>query len=636
MSSNNPTSPSSAVPAASLLSSSAPASSSHFPPHLQHPTTVSADPAVPTTTTTLTTTTTSSTTVGVSSKQPAATAIVYRIQIFPHREGFGNPLSGPLPPAGFNFSPIEMDLTPNVVVRIGRKVDRQKDKEGKDKKNAAAAAVMAAVAGGAGTSSAAPAAAPTARPSTAGTNGTTAPAPAAGTGATASTRASAAAAAAATGPSGTVIGNNDLEHILRVVERGSEPSENDADVMSPYAAAAQAAAQNGDTNAGDRRGSEAGPDASASAAASSSSSAAKTQPAAPKDFIAFRSKVVSRTHAELWLTEDGQVMFKDVGSSSGTFLNRLRLSPSGRESRPYPIKSGDVIQLGVDYQGRQDEIYKCVQMKVFVSQKSRDRPKTNPARLRLALKILLAAMNPGARDASDASCTDCCICLSTLSPQQALFLAPCSHCFHYRCVMPLLGSNIMFQCPLCRQVANLDANVVEEDNGGATDYLSSSSDDGLENGRSDDGRGGGGVGVTVDEEWARSILSFEGLSLADRSAQQRAAAAVAAAMAAAATGLPPSGAASGGGNVSAMFVDAPTSFAGEGGSPAVPASASAAQANGGLAGALGPSTASSASSLTSASSMDSSPMQYAGDVNAGRGAGGDPNDPTFMDVEEGA
>jgi pSer/pThr/pTyr-binding forkhead associated (FHA) protein len=47
-------------------------------------------------------------------------------------------------------------------------------------------------------------------------------------------------------------------------------------------------------------------------------------------------------------------MFRDVGSSSGSFLNRLRLSVSGKESKPYKIKSGDVIQLGVDYQGRQE------------------------------------------------------------------------------------------------------------------------------------------------------------------------------------------------------------------------------------------------------------------------------------------
>ncbi|KAJ3312874.1 hypothetical protein HDU76_002783 [Blyttiomyces sp. JEL0837] len=179
-------------------------------------------------------------------------------------------------------------------------------------------------------------------------------------------------------------------------------------------------------------------------------------------------------------------MLRDVGSSSGTFLNRLRLSPSGKESRPYPIKSGDVIQLGVDYQGRQEEIYKCVMIKIFVSVKSKDPPKVNPKRLKASLRALLAAMNPNAQNAADASCTDCCICLSGLSPKQSLFLAPCSHCFHYRCVMPLLGSNVMFQCPLCRQVANLDAAFMED------------GEDGLGGGLNDDGDGG----MTAEEEKA--------------------------------------------------------------------------------------------------------------------------------------
>ena len=43
---------------------------------------------------------------------------------------------------------------------------------------------------------------------------------------------------------------------------------------------------------------------------------------------------------------------KDIGSSSGTFLNKMRLSPATKVSRPYPIREGDIIQLGVDYQGR--------------------------------------------------------------------------------------------------------------------------------------------------------------------------------------------------------------------------------------------------------------------------------------------
>jgi hypothetical protein len=42
-------------------------------------------------------------------------------------------------------------------------------------------------------------------------------------------------------------------------------------------------------------------------------------------------------------------------------------------------------------------------------------------------------------------------------------LAPCSHGFHYKCVVPLLVSEIMFICPLCRQVANLDNTAFLDD-----------------------------------------------------------------------------------------------------------------------------------------------------------------------------
>ncbi|KAJ3057270.1 hypothetical protein HK097_009929 [Rhizophlyctis rosea] len=185
------------------------------------------------------------------------------------------------------------------------------------------------------------------------------------------------------------------------------------------------------------------------------------------EFIAFRSKVVSRTHAELWAETDGQIYFRDVGSSSGTFLNRLRLSPSGKESKPHLLKSGDVLQLGVDYQGRQEEIYKCVMIKVFVTRTQK--PRTNPQRLRQTLTAFLTAMNPNASEADAAVTSDCCICLSSIAPFQALFLAPCSHCFHYKCATPLLSSAVMFQCPLCRQVANLEANVTNEDFGDEVD-----------------------------------------------------------------------------------------------------------------------------------------------------------------------
>ncbi|KAJ3243056.1 hypothetical protein HK104_008173 [Borealophlyctis nickersoniae] len=83
------------------------------------------------------------------------------------------------------------------------------------------------------------------------------------------------------------------------------------------------------------------------------------------------------------VNKKGQVYLKDTASSSGTFLNKLRLSPSGKESRPYPLRDGDVIQLGMDYQGRQEDIYKCVLMKIGVGaldQNVRQRRRENPAR----------------------------------------------------------------------------------------------------------------------------------------------------------------------------------------------------------------------------------------------------------------
>jgi pSer/pThr/pTyr-binding forkhead associated (FHA) protein len=64
--------------------------------------------------------------------------------------------------------------------------------------------------------------------------------------------------------------------------------------------------------------------------------------------IVFRSKVVSRNHAKMW-SSNGQWYLQDVGSSSGTFLNHIRLSPPNVESTPYAIKDGDIVQLGIDF-----------------------------------------------------------------------------------------------------------------------------------------------------------------------------------------------------------------------------------------------------------------------------------------------
>jgi pSer/pThr/pTyr-binding forkhead associated (FHA) protein len=84
---------------------------------------------------------------------------------------------------------------------------------------------------------------------------------------------------------------------------------------------------------------------------------------ASEDNIWFNSKVVSRNHAELWM-KDYQIYIRDIGSSSGTFLNKMRLSPSGKESRPYAITQGDIIQLGIDFKGKNEDIYKGIIVKI--------------------------------------------------------------------------------------------------------------------------------------------------------------------------------------------------------------------------------------------------------------------------------
>jgi hypothetical protein len=82
--------------------------------------------------------------------------------------------------------------------------------------------------------------------------------------------------------------------------------------------------------------------------------------------LAFRSKVVSRAHAEIWVELGGRFYVKDTKSSSGTFLNHVRLSPANTESRPFQIKDGDILQLGVDYQGGTEDIYKSVKIRIEI------------------------------------------------------------------------------------------------------------------------------------------------------------------------------------------------------------------------------------------------------------------------------
>ncbi|KAJ2841003.1 hypothetical protein GGI22_008099, partial [Coemansia erecta] len=184
--------------------------------------------------------------------------------------------------------------------------------------------------------------------------------------------------------------------------------------------------------------------------------------------IAFRSKVVSRSHAEIW-TENGHFFIKDTKSSSGTFLNHMRLSPPGVESRPYPLHDGDILQLGVDYQGGKIDVYKCVIIRLEINRNWQWNSE-NPFRRQVLENIQNAYHNIGAGsggagdNGSSGDNNECCICLYPMIAFQALFVAPCSHCFHYKCVKPILFTSTSFNCPLCRTYADLEASVTVDEN----------------------------------------------------------------------------------------------------------------------------------------------------------------------------
>ncbi|KAE8854445.1 hypothetical protein PTNB29_09801 [Pyrenophora teres f. teres] len=69
-----------------------------------------------------------------------------------------------------------------------------------------------------------------------------------------------------------------------------------------------------------------------------------------RNFVGFASRVVSRMHCDIWHKE-GKWYIRDNKSLAGTWLNSERLSEAGRTSKPYRLRDGDVVQLGMDYHG---------------------------------------------------------------------------------------------------------------------------------------------------------------------------------------------------------------------------------------------------------------------------------------------
>ncbi|KAK2592557.1 hypothetical protein QQS21_009737 [Conoideocrella luteorostrata] len=176
--------------------------------------------------------------------------------------------------------------------------------------------------------------------------------------------------------------------------------------------------------------------------------------------VGFKSKVVSRRHCEFWC-EDGKWYIKDVKSSSGTFLNHIRLSPPSQESKAYPVNDGDIVQLGIDFKGGEEMIFRCVKMRLELNRGWQN--KLNSFNVAAHKRLRTMASSNNAAGSTGTNSQDCSICLNSIAPCQSLFVAPCSHTWHFKCVRSLLTSPQypIFVCPNCRAGADLEADVDE-------------------------------------------------------------------------------------------------------------------------------------------------------------------------------
>ncbi|KAF8340232.1 hypothetical protein F5887DRAFT_444107 [Amanita rubescens] len=117
-----------------------------------------------------------------------------------------------------------------------------------------------------------------------------------------------------------------------------------------------------------------------------------------------------------------------------------------------------------DYQGGTEDVCKSVRIRVEIGRKWQASANAfNPNALR-NLKNLAVVVSPavpvdipGAMSKATRSNSRNCKSqllhiLFAVSIRQALFIAPCSHTFHYKCIKPLLEAHHpAFSCPLGRR-----------------------------------------------------------------------------------------------------------------------------------------------------------------------------------------
>ncbi|CAG8677777.1 8624_t:CDS:2, partial [Dentiscutata erythropus] len=88
----------------------------------------------------------------------------------------------------------------------------------------------------------------------------------------------------------------------------------------------------------------------------------------------FDSRVLSRTHAEIW-KDNGKVFVRDLKSSNGTFVNGKRISVEDKEGDPVELKDYDLLEFGIDIYNEHDRklLYRKIAATVQITSSSNAR-----------------------------------------------------------------------------------------------------------------------------------------------------------------------------------------------------------------------------------------------------------------------
>jgi len=97
----------------------------------------------------------------------------------------------------------------------------------------------------------------------------------------------------------------------------------------------------------------------------------------------FDCKVLSRAHAKI-LFEDGKFYLVDTSSSNGSFVNNIRLSKCGEESKVTQVYTGDLIRFGSDVVDKAKNVtQKCIVAKLKLMYPDGEECDARPASSRL-------------------------------------------------------------------------------------------------------------------------------------------------------------------------------------------------------------------------------------------------------------